>query len=175
MRNMLKGALLVAALFLAGYTLSYGQARFGISFDDGKLTSLGFVVGPDDIVPPGNVAWVREAGIPEDEIPVVFFISRHTGWGPRAIIRMRLEGLNWWDISDRCGLGPGYYRYADRGPGYDRDYGRWHYDRPYWGGYGHSGRDYFRGERGRFDRDFHGGGRHEDRGWGRGRERDRDR
>ena len=164
MRNMMIGTLLVAVVCLMGSSSSYGQARFGVGFADGKLRSFDIAIGTREAFPPG-VVWIREAGIPEDEIPVVFFISEHTGWEPRAIVRLRLGGLSWWDISDRCGLDPALYGFSYRvgpGPRFDRGYTGWHYDRPYGGRYRYSDRDIIGAVRHHSERDFHGRGRNDD-------------
>ena len=115
----MKYMMLVACLMLMSFSLSKAQTRFGITFSDGNLRGFNIAVGGYDRMPPGNYAWMRRAGLPEEEIPVVFFIARHTGWELRSIVRLRLGGLSWWDVSHRCGLDPALYGLPYRSdPGY---------------------------------------------------------
>ena len=83
-------------------------------------------------VPEREVIVVRERRIPEDELPVVFFIAQRANVPAARIVDMRLRGDSWWDISVRFGLGADVYyvpvTVVRSGPPYGRAYG--HYKKP---------------------------------------------
>lgn len=82
-------------------------------------------------VPEREVIVVRERRIPEDELPVVFFIAQRAHVPAARIVDMRLHGDSWWDISVRYGLGADVYYVpvaVRSGPPYGRAYG--HYKKP---------------------------------------------
>ncbi|HTK81764.1 MAG TPA: hypothetical protein VL633_05690 [Bacteroidota bacterium] len=60
-------------------------------------------------VPERDVIFIRDRRIPDDEIPVVFFIARRANVSPSTICDMRLSGQSWMDISLRFGLTPDVY------------------------------------------------------------------
>ena len=82
-------------------------------------------------VPEREVIVVRERRIPDDELPVVFFIAQRAHVAPAQIVDLRLRGQSWWDISVRYGLGADVYYVpvaVRSGPPYGRAYG--HYKKP---------------------------------------------
>ena len=82
-------------------------------------------------VPEREVIVVRERRIPEEELPVVFFIAQRAHVAPATIVDMRLRGRSWWDISVHYGLhADAYYvpMAVRQGPPYGRAYG--HYKKP---------------------------------------------
>lgn len=83
-------------------------------------------------VPEREVIVVRERRIPDDELPVVFFIAQQARVPAARIVDMRLHGASWWDISVRYGLGADVYyvpvTVVHSGPPYGRAYG--HYKKP---------------------------------------------
>lgn len=82
-------------------------------------------------VPKNEVIVVRERRIPDEELPVVFFIAQRAHVPPARIADMRLRGSSWWDISVRYGLNAEVYYVpvaVRTGPPYGRAYG--HYKKP---------------------------------------------
>jgi len=82
-------------------------------------------------VPEREVIVVRERRIPDEELPVVFFIAQRAHVPPARIVDMRLRGSSWWDISVRYGLDADVYYVpvaVRTGPPYGRAYG--HYKKP---------------------------------------------
>ena len=123
--TMLVLTILTISLFTGVRTAS-AQAEFGISVDNGQVRSFHIAMGDYYRVPERDVIYVEREGIPEDEIPVVLFISRHSGYAPAAIIRMRHSGRSWVEISNRCGIEPDAYYIAGAersGPPYGNAYG----------------------------------------------------
>lgn len=71
---------------------------------------------------------IKERGIDEDELPVVFFIAKRARVSPEVIIKMRLSGYSWMDISLHYGIGPEVYyipveETVIMGPPYGKAYG----------------------------------------------------
>jgi hypothetical protein len=104
----------------------YAQVEFGARIDDG-LEGFYLAVGDYFQVPEKEVIVVREARIPDDEIPVVFFLAAMANTSPDVIIDLRLGGRSWFDITLRFGLRPDIYyvpvMIVVNGPPYGRAYG----------------------------------------------------
>lgn len=88
-------------------------------------------------VPEREVIVVRERRIPDEELPVVFFIAQRAHVAPARIVDMRLRGDSWWDISVRFGLGADTYYVpvavpVRTGPPYGRAYGHYKKARKDW-------------------------------------------
>lgn len=80
-------------------------------------------------VPERDVIYIHEQRIPDDEIPVVLFISQRARVSPSLIINLRLSGRSWMDISLHYGLGPDVYYIPVQGtygPPYGHAYGHFH-------------------------------------------------
>ncbi len=126
MRNTLLGlSFFVMALLMTSYTAA-SQTHFGVSFGNGQLESFYLSVGDYYHAPVRQIEVVHEYGIPDDEIPVVFFIARHSRYEPIEIVRMRERGDSWTVISDRCGVSREVYYVPDEGrsgPPYGNAYG----------------------------------------------------
>ncbi len=109
------------------------QVSVGFSVDNGRLESFHMAVGNYYHVAPREVVVIHDRGIPEEEVPVVFFIAHRTHYSPDAIIQMRLRGESWEDISSRCGLDPDEcYGPVVTGPPYGK---AWGYYRNHGGGH----------------------------------------
>jgi len=67
-------------------------------------------------VPEDQVVYVQQAGIPAEELPVLFFLSRHHHLGYRMLCDLRLSGLSWYDILFRYNLGPDVFWFDMGGP-----------------------------------------------------------
>lgn len=100
----------------------------GVSMEDGKLK--GFYIGVRDYykVPEKEVVVIRERRLPDDEMPVVFFIASKAEADPGEVIDLRLDGYSWMEITDYYDLSPGIYyvRFKHREGPYGRAWG--HYD-----------------------------------------------
>jgi hypothetical protein len=79
-------------------------------------------------VPEREVIIIRKRRIPDDEIPVVFYIAQHARVRPEVIIDYRLRGHNWMDVTLHFGLGPEVYYIPVQevyGPPYGKAYGHY--------------------------------------------------
>ncbi len=130
---------IVCALFLlgAGGLRASTDVSFGVSASNGGVNGFYLNVGQYYGVPEQQVVYVRERSIPDDEIPVVFFLAREAHVQPQIIIEQRLGGRSWMDISLGFHLSPAifYVPYdGDPGPPYGRAYGYYrHHRRADWG------------------------------------------
>ncbi|MFA6448998.1 MAG: hypothetical protein WCX65_06015 [bacterium] len=77
----------------------------GLSINSGG-NSFYLSIGDYYSVPQSQVMVVKEQNIPDDEIPVVFYIARQAQVAPATIINLRLKGNSWLTISSRYGFGP---------------------------------------------------------------------
>lgn len=84
-----------------------------------------------------EVVAVREKSIPDEDLPVVFCLAKAAGTAPSTIVKLRLGGLPWMDITLRLGLTAGVYYVAfdrDPGPPYGKAWGHFkNHPRDGWG------------------------------------------
>ena len=78
----------------------------GLSIDEEGLRGFYLAVGDYFRVPEREVILVRERRIPDEEIPVVFFLASSARVEPEVILDLRLKGMTWMDITLRYGLTP---------------------------------------------------------------------
>src|SRR4030042_6597865 len=93
---------------LLGSTTVYGQPQvdIGASFGPEGLKNFYFSIHEYFRVPEREVVVIRERRIPDEEIPVVFFVAQRARVAPAAIIDLRLAGRSWMDITVHFGLNP---------------------------------------------------------------------
>jgi hypothetical protein len=91
------------------------QVRAAISVGDQGLHGFYLAIGNAYHVPERQVMVMRERAIPDDELPVVFFLAHRTGVDPGDIVELRLRGMSWYDITVHLGLGSDIYYYRPVG------------------------------------------------------------
>jgi len=77
-------------------------------------------------VPDKEVVVVRDRGIPDEDLPVVFLIATRAGIAPDSVIKLRLSGQSWLDITLHYGLSPEIFYVPVQqtpGPPYGKAYG----------------------------------------------------
>lgn len=125
--DMRKMFLILCLLLIASVNTAYAGIDLGVSIGDEGIRSFYLSVGDYYRVPEREVIIVRERRIPDEEIPVVFFMARKARVAPAAIIDLRLSGLSWMDITIRYGLSPEIFyvpvEVAKIGPPYGKAYG----------------------------------------------------
>ncbi len=111
MKQMMK-ALWILALLMP--VAAYAQPRIhaGISFSDGRNGNSFYLELTDHYgVPYDQVCYVRDAGIPEDEISDVLYLYTHSHYPLRTIVNLRMRGASWPQLYTRCGIPQDvYYR-----------------------------------------------------------------
>lgn len=133
---MKKIIIIVPLLLLSFVGSAFAQVSLGLSVNEGG-NSFFLSVGDYFGVPQKEVVYVRERHIPDDEIPVVFFLAKRARVAPSAIIDMRLRGMPWMDISLHYGLGPDIFYFPVKetvvlGPPYGKAYGYFKKPRKEW-------------------------------------------
>ena len=115
-------------LFVMTAGMTKADVNVGISADEDGLKSFYLSVGEHYRVPEKQVFVVKERKIPDDELPVVFFIAKHASVEPGLIVDLRLGGKSWIDITAHFGLSPAIYYVAferDPGPPYGKAWGHY--------------------------------------------------
>jgi hypothetical protein len=108
---------------------------FGLSAQSGN-SDFYFHIGQYYGVPRDEVLVVRDRRVPDDEIPVVFFLAREARVEPDLIVEERLAGDSWMTIMLRYRLDPDILYVpldVEPGPPYGRAYGYWRHHRHFAG------------------------------------------
>jgi hypothetical protein len=111
------------------------QVSGGISITDDGVKGFYLAIGQTYHVPEREVIVVHERRIPDEEIPVVFFIAKRAHVRPSEVMDLRLAGQSWMDITLHFRLRPNIYYVAlngDPGSDYGRVYGNWRQPRRQW-------------------------------------------
>ena len=118
--------LAAALLFLSIPRTGQADVNVGLSIQDGEVRSFYLAVGDYYNVPERTLVVVSERNIPDDEVPVVFFLASQARVSPEVIINLRLGGRSWMDITLQYGLTAQIFYVpftADPGPPYGKAYG----------------------------------------------------
>lgn len=76
---------------------------FGLQVDDEGRKSFYLAVSSHYQVPEKEIVVVRERRVPDEEMPVVFFLASRLNVSPKTIIDLRLGGKSWMDITFQYG------------------------------------------------------------------------
>jgi hypothetical protein len=106
MKKILFNTTLVLAVLAGTAGPSSAGVQAALSVGNGGLESFTLSIGDYYRVPRERVVIVRERHIPDEEIPVVFFVAREARVTPEAVVQQRLTGRSWMQIALRLGLGP---------------------------------------------------------------------
>jgi hypothetical protein len=132
MRTSIFAIAIFTMALLASPDRSGAQTRMGLDIRNGRVDNFYVAIGDYYRVPTREITVVHERGIVEDEIPVVYFIARHSGRDPQTIVAMRLRGDSWVDISNRCGVSTDAYYLNESGvsgPPFGNAYGHYKHGR----------------------------------------------
>jgi len=117
------------ALLVPAAGVSAQSVSTGISISNGELRSFYLAIGDYYRVPESRVVYVKQQyRIPDEEIPVVFFLASRAHVDPQVIIDLRLrQRMSWLDITFHYGLTPEiFYVPVKRvGPPYGKAYGHY--------------------------------------------------
>ena len=130
---MMRILLIIIGCFLCFITATFpvvAETQWGLGLSGGNegITGFNLSVGNFYRVPEREVLFVRDRGIHQEELPVVFFLAQRANVAPGAIVDLRLRGMNWMDITLHFGLQPDIYYVPVRvvgkqGPPYGNAYG----------------------------------------------------
>ncbi len=103
------------------------QFSIGISTPEARIR---FVYSDYYNVEPDVIYHCEHMGIPVEEVPVVLFLSKKGRVKPEVIIKWRLAGMSWYEITIKLRLKPDIYivpipAHINVGPPYGRAYGYW--------------------------------------------------
>ncbi len=127
----LMGLFVVSAATTAG-----ADVNAGISIDRDGIKSFYVAVGEEYQVPEKEIVVAREHKVPDDELPVLFYIANRADVRPKAVLDLRLSGLSWMEISLHFGLHADVFYVdtkGDYGPPYGKAFGHFkHRSRRQW-------------------------------------------
>ncbi len=106
MRTRIWIALPVLAALCTSAPQAEAQVRAALSFTEQGLDGFFLSIGDFYRVPREKIVYVRERHIPDEEVPVVFFIAREARVAPEKVVALRLKGRSWRDIAIHFRLGP---------------------------------------------------------------------
>ncbi|MBN1444379.1 MAG: hypothetical protein JXA90_16830 [Planctomycetes bacterium] len=125
--HAMRWASAAAGLCLAlAASFAFADVGVGVKITDGSRHNFHLAVGAHFGVPEAQVVGVRARNIPDDDLPVVFFLAARARVEPEAIVDLRLGGMSWMQISGRFGIGVDVFHVpvtVDPGPPYGRAIG----------------------------------------------------
>lgn len=83
---------------------SQAELNVGVSIDDDGVKGFYLAVGEHFNAPEKEIVIVRQKNVPDEELPVVYFLARRADVGPDVIIKLRIGGKSWMDIAAHYGL-----------------------------------------------------------------------
>lgn len=99
--------LMVYALFFVFFVNANAEVSIGMTVTDEGLKNFYFSIGQFFKIPEKEVIVVRKQGIPDEELPVVFFLARKASVPPGQIIKWRIHNRwSWMKIVSKLRLGP---------------------------------------------------------------------
>ena len=102
------------------------DVNVGLSISDGIIKGFYLAIGEHYKVAQKEVIVVKERKVPDEELPVIFFLAQRAGVTPEVIIKLRLGGKTWMEISSHFGLSAGIFYVPIKkipGPPYGKAYG----------------------------------------------------
>jgi hypothetical protein len=119
-------------VLLGGGFAPQAQAGFDFGISVGKDGVEGFhlSVGEYYGASTRSVTLVAKR-LPEEEVPVAFFLATRAGVKASVIMNLRLRGASWMDITLKYGLSPSIY-YVKAGPPYGKAWGHLKKPRKAW-------------------------------------------
>jgi hypothetical protein len=91
------------------------QVRAGLSVGSGA-DSFHLAIGDYYHAPPQQVAACAQQHIPDEEMPVVFFIAAQAHAAPAAVVKLRAGGMPWADVAAHFGLSSRAFYVPVQGP-----------------------------------------------------------
>ncbi len=97
---------LLLVLSISSVAAAETEWSMGISAGPEGIRGFHLAIGNYYRVPEREVVVVRDRGIPDEELPIVFFLAGRARVQPVAIISLRSKGWSWHDITLHFGLTP---------------------------------------------------------------------
>ena len=118
------GLLLTAGI--ANY--SYAAVDIGLTIDKEGIREFHLAIGEHYKAQENEIEVCRKKNIHDNELPVVYFLARKAGVNVSAIIKMRIGGKSWMEITSQLGLTAGVFYVPlskPAGPPYGNAYGHY--------------------------------------------------
>jgi len=102
------------------------DVNIGLSIGDGGIKGFYLAIGEHYKVAQKEIVVVKEKKLPDEELPVVFFLARRAEVAPDVIIKLRLGGKSWMGICAHFGMTAEIFYVPVKqvpGPPYGKAYG----------------------------------------------------
>jgi hypothetical protein len=119
MTQMMK-VLWILALLIPVAALSQTRVHANISFGDNRFY---LELSDQYRVPFDDVRYIREAGLPDDDISDILYIYTHSHYALNHIVNLRMRGATWLQLYTWCGIPQDVYYSYRHGPPYGNAYG----------------------------------------------------
>lgn len=109
-----------------------GDVAFELKGDQDGISSFHLAIGDYYHVPETQITVVKEQKIPDEELPIVFFLAQRARVTPEVIVNLRLGGKSWLEITHYYGMGADIFFVPVKsvsGPPYGKAYG-YYKDKP---------------------------------------------
>ncbi len=118
-------AVMVLIVVLLGFAAGI-KAEFRMGFSANTAGENGFYlsIGQYNNVPEQEVYVVRQQGIPDDELAVVFFVASKAGVPYGQVVKLRKQGWNWMKIAKKYRLDASVFYMPINGHANGRVYGK---------------------------------------------------
>ena len=126
MRNSLITVLTTVFLIASFAGRSSSDVNIGVTADRDGIKEFQFSVGTFYDVPQRDIEKVRARSLPDNELTVVFFLSKRMEVSPEFLVDLRLSGMSWMEITLKYGLTAEIYYVnfsASPGPPYGKAWG----------------------------------------------------
>ncbi len=126
MRVVFALSVLMLLMFWPGSDGARADVNVGLSVDDDGIKGFYLAIGEHYTVPEREIVYVRKKCIPDDELPVVFYLAGRSGVSSKRIIELRLSGKSWMEITLYLGFNAGIFHVpfnGNPGPPYGKAYG----------------------------------------------------
>jgi hypothetical protein len=124
MKTSIRVRTVTAVLVLATIpVIAVAQPRVGIRLGFGTPGNGFYISLSEDYGVPYQDIWVmHEAGVFDEDLPVILYLYTHSHYSLRQIYSLRLRGATWENLSHWCGVPSAGYR---SGPPYGHAYGHY--------------------------------------------------
>jgi len=127
MRTLFCTVLVAPLAILAAASPAHADVQAGISLGEGGVQGFYLAIGEYYDAPASAVIAVHEKRkMPDEEIPVAYFIARRANVSPDVVVKLRLGGKSWMEVSAHFGISTDVYYVpvkSDPGPPFGKAYG----------------------------------------------------
>jgi hypothetical protein len=106
---MRKSTVLAAVLVFALVSSVKAAVSLGVTAGNQGLQSFYLAIGDYNRVPEKEVVVVRQQGIPDEDLPVVFFLAKHANVQYAEILKLRKKRWSWMKIVRKYRLDPAIF------------------------------------------------------------------